>query len=354
VCYGLLRAAYLAHAWHALQSARSWQAAEASLYLVAAVGLAVKARLLGGGGDGDENGGGGASQAVAEDRRQTRALLSALLSWLCSEEGRGQVLGAHPLLAAAACRLLDRYSAWLAQAGGEGVPLQAALQLPLHALSLPAAAPAAARAFQQLCLRCVWRLRDVATAAWLTRAALEAVQQAGPALPLAQRQLVVEGLARVAAGLQGQQLLEAAASLTRPFLAQAAAAAAAGTASPPGPDAAARRSLAEGLHLLAAALRFLAPAGDDSGQLGSQPAAAALAAAEPTLRAVAQSAAWRADGEAVGAVVEVYRRAVGTARRHGLQVRGGGGACWLRAGGVQPGRACFPAAPAASPAAEPA
>lgn len=146
-----------------------------------------------------------------------------------------------------------------------------------------------------------------------------ALQQASTALPIADRQLVVEGLARLAAAQKGQALLEAAARLTAPFLQAAAGAAAAGGGGA-APDAAVRRSLADSLRLLAAALRFLAPAGDDRGELGSQPAAQVLAQAAPTLQAVAQSPAWQADGEAVAAVAEVYLRAVGTAKQHGLQV----------------------------------
>ena len=192
----------------------------------------------------------------------------------------------------------------------------------------------AAQAFQQLCLRCSWKLRDPAAFGWLLEAALGALQQqqqqqhgsggsggSGASLAIEERQLVVEGLARVAAGLRGQQLLDAAAHLTQPFVQQAAAAAAAGAnGSAAAPDAGARRSLADSLRLLASALRHLAPVGDEQGELGSQPAAQVLAQAGPTLQLVAESPACQADREAVAAVVEVWRRAVGTARQHGLQL----------------------------------
>ena len=128
------------------------------------------------------------------------------------------------------------------------------------------------------------------------------------ACPSPHRQPVVEGLARVAAGLRCSQLLEAAARLTAPFLQQAQQAVAGGGCVGAAPDAASRRALPDSLRLLAAALRHLAPAGDDRGELGSQPAAQVLAQAGPTLRLVAESPAWLADREAVGAVVEVYRR----------------------------------------------
>ena len=358
--YGLLRLRYLTQAWHLLQGAASWQLAEAALWLLSSVSLSVKARALGGGGGGgggDENAGSD-SAAVLEDRAQTGALLAALFARVCSPEGGARMVGAHPALAQATCRLVEHYASWFGQAGDEP-PLQGALQLMLRALVVPQvrgrrwgsagvgecgqhppaphpcpacrhpprlqASHTAARSFQQLCLRCGWKMQDAAAFGWLMDAAHGALQQAGGGLPIAERQLVVEGLARVAAGLQGQHLLDAAAHLTAPFIQAARAAAAADTNGAPAPDAAARRGLADNLRLLAAALRHLAPAGDDRGELGAQPALQALAQAGPVLQAVAESQAWQADPEAVAAAVEVYRRAVGTAKQHGLQVGGEGG-----------------------------
>jgi hypothetical protein len=140
VAYGLLRLRYLAHAWQALQQAPSWQAAEAALYLLTAVSLAVKARVLaeGGarGGGGDENSGSASeSPAVAQDRQQTAALLTALFGRVCSDEGAASMLGAHPLLAAAACRLVGQYAAWFGRARDEA-PVQGGLRLLLRALPI--------------------------------------------------------------------------------------------------------------------------------------------------------------------------------------------------------------------------
>ena len=193
----------------------------------------------------------------------------------------------------------------------------------LHCPPAPPLAPlqashAAAQGFQQLCLRCACKIRDAGAFGWLMDAAHAALQQAGGALPIAERQLVVEGLARAAAGLQGQQLLDAAARLAAPFIQAAQQACSSGGSTPP--DAAARRTLADSLRLLAAAVRHLAPVGDERGELGALPAAQILAAAGPTLATVAESPAWQADREAVAATVEVHRRAVGTAKQHGLQV----------------------------------
>jgi len=123
-------------AWQLLQNAASWQAAEAALYLFSTVSLAVKTRVLAQANGGDENAAAGsASAAVAEDRAQTHALLLALFGRVCSPEGSASMLGAHPMLAEAACRLVEHYAAWFGQAGEEP-PLQGALQLLLRALAV--------------------------------------------------------------------------------------------------------------------------------------------------------------------------------------------------------------------------
>ena len=85
---------------------------------------------------GDENAAAGLSPAAAEDRAQTHALLVALFARVCSPEGAGSMLGAHPMLAGATCRLVERYAAWFGRAGEEP-PLQGALQLLLRALPIP-------------------------------------------------------------------------------------------------------------------------------------------------------------------------------------------------------------------------
>jgi hypothetical protein len=136
---------YLSHAWQLLQGAASWQAAEAALYLLTAVSLSVKTRVLSdagaaAGGDENSNGsaGGAAAAAAAEDRQQTQQLLAALFRQVCSPEGGASMLGAHPALAEATCRLVEHYSSWFgkAAAGEDEVPLQGAFQLLLRALPL--------------------------------------------------------------------------------------------------------------------------------------------------------------------------------------------------------------------------
>eukprot|EP00887_Chlorella_sp_A99_P002079 scaffold21.g2079.t1 len=328
VAYGLLRMGYLSHAWQLLQGAASWQDAEAALYLFRAVSLSVRTRALSeSSGAGVSSGAGGAqaaaAAAVAHDRQQTQQLLAALFGQaLCSSEGAARMLGAHGLLAQASCRVLHDYATWFGKAAD--APLHGAFAFLLQALAVPAAAREAASTFQALCLRCAWRLKDAATVAALIEAAhsvLEAVAAPGSGgLAVADRQLVVEGLARIAAGLQGQQLLDAAAVLTRPFIQRAQAAVAAAGANGAGPSPVARLAVADNLRLLAAALRFIAPAGDDSGAVAAQPVAWVLEEVGPTLRAVGELPAWQQDGEPVAALVECYHRAVCSARKHGAQL----------------------------------
>lgn len=124
-------------AWQLLQGAASWQAAEAALYLFSTVSLAVKTRVLAEANGGDENAvAGSAAAAAAEDRAQAHALLVALFQRICSPEGAASMLGAHPMLAGAACRLVEHYAAWFGRAGEEP-PLQGGLQLLLRALAIP-------------------------------------------------------------------------------------------------------------------------------------------------------------------------------------------------------------------------
>ena len=328
VAYGLLRMSYLTFAWQQLQAASSWQAAEAALYLFKAVSLSVKTRALAEPTN-SNNQSSAAAAALAADRQATQQLLAALFGQaVCSGEGAGRMLGAHPLLAQACCTLMQEYATWFGKAAE--APLEGAFGFLLQALHIPTAAKAAAAAFQALCLRCAWRLKDAATVGSLMKAARgilttqqQQQQQGAPArgLAIADKQLVVEGLARIVAGLQGQQLVDAAAALTRPFIQQAqAGVAAAADSNGAGPSPQARHVVADGLRLLAAALRLIAPAGDDSGSIASQPVARVLEEAGPTLREVGESPVWQQDPEVTEAAVEVYHRAVCSARKHGSQV----------------------------------
>lgn len=143
VAYGLLRMRYLSHAWQLLRGAGSWQAAEAALLLFSAVSLAVKTRVLSdaanGGDDGSSGSGDATAAAVAEDRQQTQQLLSALFGQLCSPEGGASMLGAHPVLAGAACLLVERYASWFGRAPAVdgGTPVKGAFELLLRGLLMP-------------------------------------------------------------------------------------------------------------------------------------------------------------------------------------------------------------------------
>lgn len=231
------------------------------------------------------------------------------------------------------------------------------------------ASGAAAKAFQALCLRCAWRLRDAAMVASLIDAATQLLQPA-PAqqkgrsvLSMADKGLLVEGLARLVAGLPPHQLLEAAARLTKPFavhatsLVRAAAGShpssgalavagcgegshhqlhpsGSGAALAPGaaaPSAQARQALAEDLQLVASALRFLAfgtaladgGAAEEGGGggLAVQPVVRILEEVAEPLQAVVASSGWHGDEAVAAAAADVYRRALCSARKQGAEVR---------------------------------
>ncbi|GAB4818769.1 hypothetical protein N2152v2_005815 [Parachlorella kessleri] len=389
--YGLLRARYLGFAWHLLQTAPSWQQAEAAMYLFNAVSISVKASVLSAGspagGGADENSPAGASAAAQQDAQQAKQLLASLFAQLCSPEGIARLAapGAHPLLARGACSLVEGYAAWFARA--QEVPLQEALRLCLACMHSPVSSGVASKAFQALCVRCAWRLRDPHLVASLIDAASPLLQpQQAPAhqhppgalqlqqaqqqqqqhtvFSMADKQALVEGLARLVAGLPPPNLQEAAARLTRPFTAHATSLVQAfhqqqqqqqsssghhqghalanghvnGSGSPSpvvgtaagGPSTQACQALAEDLQLVAGALRFLAfgsalgqgsggGSGDsDAGSL--QPVVRVLQEVGPMLQAVVDTPGWYCHEGVATAAAEVYRRAICSARKQGAEL----------------------------------
>ena len=206
--YGLLRSRYLSWAWETMQTAPTWQDAEAALYCVGAVALAVRSRALAGP-DLMRN------PSVAEDVTETRALLMALFARLCAggDAARSPLLSGHTALASTACWLVEQYAVWFGKA--DGAPIREALQSILGVLSTPGASNAAAKAFNALCMRCASKLRD----SQVLTALLEPVHAAlAGGLPLEEETLLVEGMAQVVAGFPNEQAEVAAAQLTRPFV----------------------------------------------------------------------------------------------------------------------------------------
>lgn len=159
---------------------------------------------------------------------------------------------------------------------------------------------------------------------------------------MADKQAVVEGLARLVAGLPPPHLQEAAARLTQPFAAHATALArgsANGSAhGGAAPGAAARQAMAEDLQLVAGALRYLShgaslASGGGDGAAGDeaalvQPVVAVLEEVREVLATVVASQGWHADESVAGAAAEVYRRAICSARRQGAVVSRAGLGWW--------------------------
>lgn len=309
--YGLLRSRYLSWAWETLQTAPTWQVAEAALYSVGAVALAVRSRALAGP-EMLKN------PAVAEDAGETRALLSALFERVC---GGGNVaasplLSAHSALACTACWVLEQYAVWFGKA--EGAPVQEALQALLGVLTTsPQAANAAAKAFNAMCMRCACRIKDPL----VVGALLEPVHAAlAGGLAQDEETLLVEGMAQVVAGLPNEQAEAAAAQLTRPFVDALRAAVAAAGGREPSP--ASRQAATRALLLVAAALKSFLSAALTSGASANSggPAVGVLMSVEGALGAVARCPHWQRDPEVMSALVEVYKRAVCSARRRSLEL----------------------------------
>ncbi|GIL59545.1 hypothetical protein Vafri_14312, partial [Volvox africanus] len=125
--------------------ATDWRGVEAALFCIRAVNLPVKAAAMGG-----RAGALDTAQAAAT-AAELQALLGRLFGDICAPSGRVAGLLAVPWVCLAVSRLIGEYAAWLGKA--QDAPLQAAMGLLLHALSVPPAAPAAAQAFRNCCVR---------------------------------------------------------------------------------------------------------------------------------------------------------------------------------------------------------
>ena len=139
VAYCLLRMAYLTRAWELLRGARSWQDAEAALFLVKSVALGVRTRVMADSAAAGAARGEGATPAAlaaARDRLESRALLLSLFEQLCgSSEAQGRWVGGPAPLARGAASLIDAFSPWFAK--DPDAPLHGALQLLVLALGVP-------------------------------------------------------------------------------------------------------------------------------------------------------------------------------------------------------------------------
>jgi hypothetical protein len=326
--YGLLRVRYLVWAWNALEKAITWQQAETAMYYIGAVALSARARGLAG----PES---LRDPAVAEDAAATRKVLVAIFAHICCNillssrssstttptiaQPPATLLTRHWAVTSTACWLIEQYAVWFGKA--EESPAQDALKTTLSLLDMPQTATTAAKAFNALCLRCGTSLRNPSTV-------LEILDPVHAALllghlSLEDEVLLVEGMAHVTAGLPSDQAEGAAAHLTRPFVQDLQTAAA---MTPPSGDlvlnSASVKIVTRALHLVAAALKSFLSAALATGASANSggPAVGVLHSMSDALDTISRSPQWQRDPEVMSAVVEVYKRAVCSARRRSLEL----------------------------------
>jgi hypothetical protein len=221
--------------------------------------------------------------------------------------------------------LIEQYAVWFGKA--EEAPTQDALKKTLSLLEMPGTGTTAAKAFNALCLRCGTRLRNPGTVLELLEPVHAALSRGY--LPLEDEVLLVEGMAHVTAGLPSEQAEAAATHLTRPFVQdlQTAAAATATSTNSTGdlllpPNATLVKIVTRALHLVAAALKSFLSAALSSGASASSggPAVGVLHSMSEALDTISRSPRWQREPEVMSAVVEVYKRAVCSARRRSLEL----------------------------------
>ena len=259
------------------------------------------------------------------------------------------VFASHPLVVAAAARVIGAYAPWLGHVAGRGdeggVAIKCAAYL-LAALQAPEAFRHASGAFHALCAQCADAFARRDTVATLLDAAERALPESPPSGDAGEgfgvgggafggggvdgdddRAGGVEGLARVVAAVADpREAAVYAKRLTAPIMARAARHAARAKATGEIPSA-----LAAELKLLASALRFLefpgfdaaarraAASGNASTSEIEHPALAALSEAWPTL-AEFNAEPWRSVPAVADATSAVYQKALLCAKARGAAV----------------------------------
>lgn len=298
ISFGVLGSHYLAVMSHQLQSAATWQSAEAALFGIRCVSSSVLESASPDSQDQSEEG---------SHQQNNRALLSSLFRQLCSGQGQLTQTGLlqQPWVMATAARLIGDYALWFSNLGGPDVPLEAALKLLLQALTMPQAAPAAAKAFRGLCIRCAPRLTNPADVEGLIGLAHTALQTAatspGVVVELVDKQSVVEGLARVTALLPPPAAARAGQHLIGPFL----QAAQVDLQNDPGSTQRSEQ-LAARLQLVACAIRFMEFGSSASPAAGSHPVLSMFEASQPLLTGIMQIPSLQASAPVISALCEVF------------------------------------------------
>ena len=345
---------YLGFVAAQLENAASWQQAESALFMTRAAASAAKRLVV------------RTRASVARERETpaetraregTDAFLRQTLTRIGDARGsnpgpNSAVFASHPLVVAAAARVVGAYAPWLGQAAGrgdtEGVARGCAAYL-LAALQAPEAFGYASGAFHALCAQCADAFARRETVHGLLDAAESALPEAPPAFSNGggdaagafggggvdgddDRAGVAEGLARVVAAVADPREAAACAKrLTAPIMARAARHAARAEATGELPNA-----LAAELKLFASAVRFLEFPGFDAAAQKlfatqktstesslknelEHPALAALGEAWPTLVAFTAEP-WRSVPAVADATCAVFQKALLCAKARGVAV----------------------------------
>ncbi|WIA30246.1 hypothetical protein OEZ86_000336 [Tetradesmus obliquus] len=299
--------AYLQQLQERIAAAAAWQQAEGALFCLKAVADMLRGQV---------------ASPSHPHAQQNNELLLALFEDLCSPSGRSAAFLSNPYTCATAAALVGAYAPWFEST--PAAPLEGALRLLLHALCFEHSWHAAARAFKVLCMRCAARLCSAPVVQSLAAVAASAIAPAPlagqvasyVAMPLEDRQAIVEGLARVVTFLGPQDVNDSALNIQQPHLARTQSIISHGSSTAAQGGAAAKQllqHLADELQLMAVLIRGMEFPGQPPPAF-VHPAMKLLEAAWPVLSAVADAPVCRQDRPVLEAVCEVHKRALQAAR----------------------------------------
>ncbi|CAI7822127.1 unnamed protein product [Closterium sp. NIES-54] len=159
MAFGLLPVEYMDRVGSSLQSAGTWQAAEASLFMLRSAAQAVKKRLLN-------------LEAYGEREQRMAAVLGGVMVRVSRDAETGCFLASHPLLVDTCCLLIGSFADWL---NLQPDCLLGVISYLLKALQVPEAVRSAAGAFRAVCARCAPRLNAPSLLQHLMTATLSAL-----------------------------------------------------------------------------------------------------------------------------------------------------------------------------------
>ena len=345
-CFGMCGIAengggYLGFVLSQLETIASWQQAESALFLARAASSAAKRLVVRTRAAERER----ETESETREREGTEMFLRQTLSRIgdaspgSNPAPNSAVFASHPLVVAAAARVIGAYAPWLGHVAGRGdeggVAIKCAAYL-LAALQAPEAFRHASGAFHALCAQCADAFARRDTVATLLDAAERALPESPPSGDAGEgfgvgggafggggvdgdddRAGVVEGLARVVAAVSDpREAASCAKRLTAPIMARAARHAERAKATGELPSA-----LSAELKLLASAVRFLefpgfdaaarrlATNGASTSSSIEHPALAALQEAWPTL-SLFNGEPWRSVPAVADATSAVYQKAL--------------------------------------------